>query len=174
MSFFPQIVQGPISRHSDLAPQLAEEKKFNYSALMRGIMLILWGLFKKVLIADAIAGIVNVGFDKVAELNGLQTWVTILAYLIQDYMDFSGCIDIAVGVAECFGIKLAHNFNRPYFALTIEEYWRRWHITLGSWFKDYIFYPISISKFSLKFGKFCKKHSKPNSYLAKQMPAIRE
>ena len=172
VSFFPQIIQGPISRHSELAPQLAEEKKFNYNAIIRGIMLVLWGLLKKIVIADAIAGIVNVGFDKVAELNGLQTWVTILAYLIQDYMDFSGCIDIAVGVAECFGIKLTHNFERPYFALTIEEYWRRWHITLGSWFKDYIFYPISISKFSLKFGKFCKKHSKPNSYLAKQMPAI--
>lgn len=172
VSFFPQIIQGPISRYNELAPQFAEEKKFDYQSIMRGIMLILWGLLKKLVIADVLAVTVNIGFDKAVELNGLQTWFTIIAYLIQDYMDFSGCIDIAIGVGECFGIKLPQNFNRPYFSLTIEEYWRRWHMTLGSWFKDYIFYPISISKFSIKFGKFCKKHSKPNSYVAKQMPAI--
>ena len=172
VSFFPQIIQGPISRHNDLAPQLAEEKTFDYNNIVRGVILILYGLVKKIVIADVLASIVNIGFDKVADLNGLQTWVTILSYLIQDYMDFSGCIDIAIGVAECFGIKLPQNFKRPYFSLSIESYWRRWHITLGSWFKEYIFYPISISKFSIKFGKFCKKHSKQNSYVAKQMPAI--
>lgn len=172
VSFFPQIIQGPISRYNELAPQFTEEKSFDYSKIIRGVTRILWGLMKKLVIADALATVVNTGFDKVPELNGLQTWVTILAYLIQDYMDFSGCIDIAIGAGECFGITLPENFKRPYFALTIEDYWRRWHATLGSWFKDYIFYPISISKFSLKFGKFCKKHSKPNSYVAKQMPAI--
>jgi len=172
ISFFPQIIQGPISRYSELAPQFTEEKSFDYDRLISGITRILWGLLKKLVIADALATIVNTGFDKVVELNGLQTWVTILAYLIQDYMDFSGCIDIAIGAGECLGIVMPENFKRPYFARTVEDYWRRWHATLGSWFKDYIFYPISISKFSLKFGKFCKKHSKPNSYLAKQMPAI--
>jgi len=172
VSFFPQIIQGPISRYNELAPQFKEEKRFNYQKLIRGILLILWGLAKKLIIADVLASSVNIGFDKVGDLNGLQAWYTIFAYLIQDYMDFSGCIDIAIGTAECFGINLPQNFNRPYFSLTIEEYWRRWHMTLGSWFKDYIFYPISISKFSIKFGKFCKKHSKPNSYVAKQMPAI--
>ena len=171
-SFFPQILQGPISRHSELAPQFEEKKKFDYDKVMRGVMLILWGLFKKLLIADVFGSIVSNGFDKVAQLNGLQTWFTIICYLIQDYTDFSGCIDIAMGVAECFGIKLAPNFERPYFSLSVEEYWRRWHMTLGSWFKDYIFYPISISKFSINFGKFCKKHSKKNSYIAKQLPAI--
>ena len=172
ISFFPQIIQGPISRFNELAPQFTEEKHFDYSKIIRGLTRVLWGLLKKLVIADTLATIVNAGFDKVSALNGVQTWITVLSYLVQDYMDFSGCIDIAIGVAECFGITMPENFKRPYLANTVEEYWRRWHATLGSWFKDYIFYPISISKFSLKFGKFCKKHSKPNSYVAKQMPAI--
>lgn len=171
-SFFPQIIQGPISRYNELAPQLAEHKKFSYDKIMRGIMLILWGLFKKLVIADVFGGVVTNGFGAVSSLNGLQAWFTLIAYLIQDYTDFSGCIDIAMGVAECFGIGLPQNFERPYFSLTISEYWRRWHMSLGSWFKDYIFYPISISKFSINLGKFCKKHSKKNSYVAKQIPAF--
>ncbi len=171
-SFFPQILQGPISRYSELAPQFMEEKKFDYEKIIRGVILILWGLLKKIVIADVFGGIVTNGFEKVAQLNGLQSWATIIAYLIQDYTDFSGCIDIAMGVAECFGIGLPQNFERPYFSLTIEEYWRRWHMSLGSWFKDYIFYPISISKFSINLGKFCKKHFKKSSYIAKQIPAF--
>ena len=171
VSFFPQIIQGPISRHSDLAPQLTAEHKFDYNKLIKGVLLILWGLVKKLLIADYLSTAVNNGFGDVASLNGLQANFTVLFYLIQDLMDFSGCIDIAMGVAECFGIELAPNFERPYFSLTISEYWRRWHMTLGSWFKDYLFYPISISKFSQKLGKFSKKIGK-NSYLSKQVPAI--
>lgn len=170
VSFFPQIIQGPISRHSELAKQFDEPHKFNYEQILSGFLLILWGLFKKLLIADVFATMVNIGFDKVSGLNGLQSVIVVLAYLIQDYADFSGCIDIAMGTAECFGIKLPQNFNRPYFSFTIPEYWRRWHMTLGTWFKDYIFYPISISKFSLKLGKFGKKCF--GEKFGKQLPAI--
>lgn len=171
ISFFPQIIQGPISRYSELGPQFKEQKKFDLDRIMRGIMLILFGLVKKLIIADFLANIVNSGFSKVLGLNNIQALITILSYLVQDYMDFSGCIDIAMGVAECFGIDLPQNFERPYFSFTIAEYWRRWHITLGTWFKDYIFYPISISKFSIKLGKGAKKLFK-DSWFAKQIPAI--
>lgn len=169
ISFFPQIIEGPISRFSELDGQLKEKHNFDYKKVTQGMQLILWGLFKKMVIADALAPCVNYMFDNALFINGAQTIIGTLAYLLQDYADFSGCIDIARGSSECFGITLPQNFNHPYFSFTIPEYWRRWHITLGTWFKDYIFYPLSISKFSIKFGKFCKKFMKN---FGKQMPAI--
>lgn len=170
ISYFPQIVQGPISRYSDLAPQFDQKHEFNYEQVLRGAQLILWGLFKKLVIADVLAGTVDIVFGSVATVNGAQSILGVIAYLVQDYTDFSGCIDIVRGVSACFGIELKDNFERPYFSLSIPEYWRRWHITLGTWFKDYIFYPISISKFSLKLGKFGKKVFGEKA--GKQLPAI--
>lgn len=157
LSFFPQIVQGPISRYDQIGEALIEGGDFDRKRVVRGGQLIVWGLFKKMVIADLFATFVNNVFNGYANASGLVLIFGILFYFFQDYADFSGCIDIARGSAECFGIDLPQNFERPYFSLSIAEYWRRWHMTLGTWFKDYIFYPISISKFSLKLGKFSKK-----------------
>lgn len=170
VSFFPQILQGPISRYNDLAPQLAEKHKFDYQNFTFGLQRILWGLFKKMIIADGLGMFVVAAFGDVGALNGGTAVIAVLFYAIQDYADFSGCMDIAIGVAQCMGIKLPENFRRPYFSRTIEEYWRRWHITLGTWFKDYIFYPISTSRFSMKLGKWTRKVFKGN--FGKQVPAI--
>ena len=170
LSFFPQILQGPISRHSETGAQLVEGHKFDYQNFVYGVQRILWGLFKKLVIADYLAGPVESMFGGYESMNGLQVSFGVVAYFIQDYADFSGCMDIALGVAQCMGVKLPENFRRPYFAITIEEYWRRWHITLGSWFKDYIFYPLSTSKFSLKLGKASKKVF--GSTFGKSIPAI--
>ncbi len=170
VSFFPQIIQGPISRYDELAPQLEEKHNFDYKEFTYGFQRILWGLFQKMVIADALGIFVDGVFGDVAAASGLQAFVAVIFYAIQDYADFAGCMDIVLGVSQSMGIKLAPNFQRPYFAKSVAEYWRRWHITLGSWFKDYIFYPLSISKGSIKLGKWAKKHL--GNETGKQIPAM--
>lgn len=170
ISYFPQIIEGPISRYNDLEPQLEEKHSFNYTEFTYGMQLVLWGLFKKMVIADALGLFVDTIFGNVAGANGLQAFVAVIFYAIQDYADFSGCMDIVLGISQCMGIKLMQNFKRPYFSRSIAEYWRRWHITLGSWFKDYLFYPFSISKGSIRLGKWSKKHF--GNDFGKQVPAM--
>ncbi len=143
VSFFPQLMQGPISRFTDLAPQLYTPRKFDGKALSFGLQKVLWGYFKKMVIADRIA--VAIGALKGEEYTGVAFLVLTVFYAVQIYGDFTGGIDITIGLAECFGIRLQENFVRPYFSKNIAEYWRRWHITLGEWMKSYIFYPISVS-----------------------------
>lgn len=170
VSYFPQMIEGPISRYGDLwDKELSQQHRLEYENLARGVLLILWGLFKKLVIADGLYLSVDVVFSDPFNMNGAQSWLGIIFYFIQDYADFSGCIDIALGVSQCFGIKLPQNFNHPYFSRTIPEYWRRWHITLGTWFKDYIFYPLSLSKFSMNLGKKAKKLMKN---FGKMVPGI--
>lgn len=155
VSFFPQLLQGPISKFSDLAPQLYAPHKFNGQTLSFGLQRILWGFFKKLVIADRIA--VAIGTLKGDAYTGVAFLILTIFYAVQIYGDFTGGIDITIGLAECFGIRLPENFIRPYFSKNIAEYWRRWHITLGVWMKDYIFYPISVSGPMRNLSKAARK-----------------
>ena len=160
VSFFPQMVQGPISRFNDLAPQLFARRSLDYTDLKYGIQLILWGYFKKMVIADRAAVLVNTVLDDPWSYSGSILAVGVLFYCIQLYGDFSGGIDIPRGVARLFGIDLAENFRRPLFSTSLTDFWRRWHITLGAWMRDSLFYPLSLSKPFGKLGKFTRKHLK--------------
>lgn len=156
VSFFPQILQGPIGRYSRLAHQLYAEHSFDWVRTRRALELILWGFFKKMVLADNAAVFVDAAFNDPAGFSGLSI-VGVLGYSIQLYGDFSGGMDVVMGVALLFGVELDQNFRRPYFAVSITDFWHRWHITLGNWMKDYIFYPLSLSKGMGKFGKFARK-----------------
>lgn len=158
VSFFPQILQGPIGRFKDLAPQLYQPKKASYEDLKFGLQLMLWGYFKKMIIADRTAVIANYVFENYFNISGAGVAFGVFMYAIQDYADFSGCIDIARGCAQAMGITMAENFRRPYFSKTVSEFWRRWHMSLGSWMKDYVFYPFSLTNGVRKISKFAKKH----------------
>lgn len=163
VSFFPQLVQGPISKFSSLAPQLYAPHSFNRREFLFGLERVLWGFFKKLVIADRIAAAVIE--LKGPEYTGISFLVLTVFYAVQIYGDFTGGIDITIGLAQTLGINLTENFIRPYFSKNIAEYWRRWHITLSVWMKDYIFYPLSVSKPMLnlsksarqKFGNFGKR-----------------
>lgn len=168
VSFFPQIIQGPISRFGELAPELYKETAFDFNRIKSGCYRIAWGLFKKLVIADRLAVYVTTAIDFREDYKGIYLLFAVFFYSMQIYGDFSGGIDVALGVSELFGIRIAENFERPFFSKTIAEYWRRWHITLGTWFKDYIFYPLSISKRIINLGKWTKTHV--NEALGKRIP----
>ena len=151
VSFFPQLVQGPISKYSQLAPSLFAEHKFDRKQVSFGIQRMLWGFFKKMVIADRIAAAVVA--LRGTEYYGTGFLLLSIFYAVQIYGDFTGGIDIAIGMGEALGVKMPENFVRPFFSKNIAEYWRRWHISLGEWMKDYIFYPISVSKPMLNLSK---------------------
>jgi len=157
VSFFPQILQGPIGRFDKLACQFFEEHKFELQNIQFGLQLILWGYFKKIVLADRAAVVVNKVFNDYTNYSGFYIIFAVLLYSVELYADFSGGMDVVIGIAQIFGIKLDQNFARPFFSRSISEFWRRWHITLGTWMKDYIFYPFTLSKPMNKFGKFSKK-----------------
>ena len=165
VSFFPQLIQGPISKYSQLAPTLYAPHRFDGKQVSFGLQRMLWGYFKKLVVADRIA--VAIGTLKGEEYTGVAFLVLTLFYAIQIYGDFTGGIDVTIGLAEAMGIRLPENFIRPYFSKNIAEYWRRWHITLGEWMKDYIFYPISVSEPMRKLSKAARKRS-PN--FGKRLP----
>lgn len=155
--YFPHIVQGPIARYGQLAPQFLTEKTFHYEQMTSGLQLMLWGLFKKMVIADRLNIFVSQIYGNYQNYSGVIFIVATILYSIQIYADFSGCMDIVSGISEAFGISLAKNFDHPYFSRSIPEFWRRWHITLGTWFKDYVFYPVSRSELCKKFNKWTRK-----------------
>ncbi len=169
VSFFAQIVQGPFGRYDQLGHQLYEEHRFSFERLKSGLTLMLWGYFKKLVIAETIAPSVNEIFSNIGEFNAIQLVMGTVYYSIQVYADFSGYMDIASGICEIFGIELARNFDRPYFSKSVQEFWRRWHITLGAWFKDYVFFPLSVSKVAVTLSKKCRKKGWLN--LAKLLPS---
>jgi len=146
VSFFPQLVAGPIVRASHLLPQLLSKRVFKYDQGVQGLRLILWGLFKKVVIADSLAWRVNYSFENYHTLDGGTLLLGLIYFSIQIYCDFSGYSDIAIGTAKLFGINIRTNFNFPYFSRDIGEFWRRWHISLSSWFRDYLYIPLGGSK----------------------------
>ena len=143
--YFPQLVQGPISKYSELAPELFKEHKLDWKNIKYGVQLMLWGFFKKLVIADRIGVQVNSIFYGETEPYGLTAWIGLLFYGIQLYCDFSGGIDVIRGASQCFGVGMKENFRQPYFSSSLGEFWRRWHISLGTWMKDYIFYPVSMA-----------------------------
>ena len=170
MSFFPQIVQGPIHRHSQIAEQLYEGHRFEYKNLCFGAQLALWGLMKKLIIADRLAVAVQSVFGKMDSYSGPIFFFAALLYGVQIYTDFSGGMDIARGVAQTMGIRLEMNFDQPFFASSIENFWRRWHMTLGAWMRDYVFYPLSLSK---AFTKLSRKSRKIfGQFIGKRLPAF--
>ena len=151
--FFPQVVEGPIGRFDELGEQLYEGHPFDYKRDAFALQLILWGLFKKMVLADRANPFVDEVFGNYTAYSGAMTALGALVYTLQIYADFSGVIDIVTGSAELFGVRLAKNFDRPFFSHTVSEFWRRWHMTLGSWLRDYVFYPISLSRWSQKLGR---------------------
>ena len=156
VSFFPQIVQGPISIYDQLAHQLYEPHSFDFTRFKHGMMLILWGFVKKLIIADRAVIAINTVTDSYNSYGGSTLLFTILLYSVQLYADFSGGIDISRGVAQIFGIDMIDNFKRPYFSKSINEYWRRWHISLGAWLKNYLFYPVAMSNVFINASKKMK------------------
>ena len=146
VSYFPLLVAGPIERATHLLPQLKVKRSFNYEQAKSGIYQILWGLFKKVVIADTCATYANAIFDNYESMNSLSLIIGSVYFAFQIYGDFSGYSDIALGVSKLFGIELLRNFNYPYFSRDIAEFWRRWHISLSSWFRDYVYIPLGGSK----------------------------
>lgn len=146
VSFFPLLVAGPIERASHLLPQVQRKRTFNYRQAVQGCRLILWGMVKKVVIADSLAGIADNIFNNYEQQNGVSLIIGAIAFSFQIYGDFSGYSDIALGTAKLFGFELLSNFRFPYFSRDIAEFWRRWHISLSSWFRDYLYIPLGGSK----------------------------
>ena len=144
ISFFPQLVAGPIERASSLLPQFLKKREFDYDTAMEGMRQILWGLFKKLLIANNCAYAVDSVFylHSRTPIPGSDLLLAAILFSFQIYADFSGYSDIAIGTAKLFGIKLSRNFNNPYFSRNVSEFWRRWHISLMSWFRDYVYIPL--------------------------------
>src|ERR1700712_2625170 len=146
VSFFPLLVAGPIERATHLLPQIKKKRHFNYDQAMDGFYQILWGLFKKIVIADSCALYANDIFDHHQDMNSFSLILGAIYFAFQIYGDFSGYSDIALGTSKLLGIDLLRNFNYPYFSRDIAEFWRRWHISLSSWFRDYLYIPLGGSK----------------------------
>ena len=150
-SFFPLLIQGPICRYGQLAPQLFQEHPYHRKNLSFGLQRMLWGYFKKLVIADRIAPAVVI-LHGVAD-SGAAFFLLTLFYAVQIYADFTGGIDVVLGLSQALGIELPENFSLPFFSKTVAEYWRRWHISLGEWMKNYIFFPVSVSRPMLRLSK---------------------
>lgn len=142
VSFFPQLVAGPIERSKNLLTQIHEKHTFNYTRVKYGLQLMLWGLFQKIVIADRVAIVVNTVYGDYTNYEGFQIAVATVLFAVQIYCDFAGYSNMAIGAAQVMGFKLMDNFNCPYFATSIKDFWRRWHISLSSWFKDYLYIPL--------------------------------
>lgn len=146
MGWFPIIVQGPISRHAQLAGQLCAPHDFSFERICSGAQLMLWGYMKKLIIADRAAMLVNQVYGHYTDYAGLAVAVAALLYTLQLYADFSGCVDICRGCSRLVGVELAENFRRPFFSVSVKELWRRWHMSLSSWFRDYLYIPLGGSR----------------------------
>lgn len=163
--YFPQIVQGPIARYNRLEKEVFKEHPFDYKQICFGIQLMLYGYAKKMILADRLALYTSRVFGNLQSYEGLVILIAVLASAFQIYMDFSGCMDIVRGASQIFGVTLDCNFDHPFFSTSTAEFWRRWHITLGTWFKDYIYMPVAVSKWLIKLitrirNKFGKEEAK--------------
>ena len=157
LSFFPLIMEGPISPYGQIADDLWKGNPIRFQNLSDGCIRIVWGMFKKLIIADRLNVLVGTIFGDYENYHGAMIAVAAIAYTIQLYMEFSGCMDIVIGSGRIFGIKLPENFKQPFFAKSAADFWRRWHISLGVWFRTYIFYPVSLSVPVRKWNRFAKK-----------------
>ena len=156
--YFPKILEGPISKHRILGSQLIEGHKFDYNRFCFGLQRIIWGFFKKLVIADHLSVFVSIVFNNSQFYTGSEFLVAAVFGAVQLYCDFSGCMDIALGVSECFGITLEENFCRPFASRSAAEFWRRWHISLGAWFKDYVYMPIVVSSRMIRISGWMRKN----------------
>lgn len=161
LTFFPHIIQGPFSRYNKLKDSLNTEHEFSFDRMGEGIVRMLWGFFKKMVIADRLGIVVQNIYGGEGSYGGIYILVLMITVTLQLYADFSGYMDIAAGICRVLGIELQENFRQPFFSRSIEEVWRRWHITLGEWFRDYLFYSISMSKAAQKLGRKCKEKISP-------------
>ena len=166
--FFPQVISGPITRFSEMREQFINEQKFNYQNIEYGLRRMLWGYFKKFVISERFAMISTGVYSHYTDFGAIDIVLATLCYAIQLYTDFSGCMDIIMGAGRLFGIKLPENFKAPFFSKTIQEFWQRWHITLGLWFKDYVMFPVQMNPAILKLGKICKEKCGKN--IGKKVP----
>lgn len=158
LGFFPQIMEGPISMYGQTADALWAGEDLQETNLSEGFIRILWGLFKKVVIADRLYMVVTYVFDRYQEYSGAVIAAAAVAYTVQLYMEFSGCMDMVIGSARLFGVVLPENFRQPFASRNKAEFWRRWHMTLGTWLKTYVFFPVSVSKPVKKWNQFGRKH----------------
>lgn len=156
VSFFPQLLQGPIGRFRRLAPQLYEPHAFDLNNISFGLQRMIWGFAKKMIVADWAGVFADAIWADLDRYNGIALF-GLLFYGIQLYADFSGAMDVVIGTGNLFGIQVDENFRRPYLATSMADFWKRWHITLGEWMMDYVFYPVSLSKWMMKFSKWSKK-----------------
>lgn len=168
VSFFPQLVQGPIGRYGEMSQTLYAPHSFDSKAVGYGLERLLCGYFKKMVIADRVFVALSTMIGDSSKYNGAYAIVIMLMYTLQLYADFTGGIDITIGLSEAMGIRLSENFVRPYFSKSLKEYWRRWHISMCSWFRDYLFYPVSVSKPMQKLTKFAKRRF--GDKVGKRMP----
>lgn len=155
--YFPVIISGPILKYREHGEQFFAPHAFDYKKVAYGLQRMLWGFFKKLVIAERLGILVNTVYGDYEGYPGAYIWVATICYAFQLYTDFSGCMDIVLGMSESFGILLPENFKTPFFARSVAEYWRRWHITLGVWMKDYVFYPVLRSKFFTRLNKSFKE-----------------
>ena len=146
LAFFPQITEGPICRYSQTAEQLWSVGRIDFSNLTLGLERLLYGMMKKIVVADRLNPLIKEVFDNYNMYDGGVIALAAVCYTIQLYMDFSGAMDAVTGIAQMLGVTMPENFRRPFFSKTISEFWKRWHITLGEWLKDYLFYPVTMSK----------------------------
>lgn len=170
VSFFLQVVQGPFSRYDLTGKQLSKPHPFDYDNFKLGALRMLWGYLKKMVIADWLGVYVSQVMDNPSNQNALPMLIAIALYTVQMYCDFSGYMDIVCGAGQALNLVVPENFDRPLGAKSVAEFWRRWHITLGAWFKDYVFYPVSVSRPAVKLSKALRTSGKPR--LAKLAPAV--
>jgi D-alanyl-lipoteichoic acid acyltransferase DltB (MBOAT superfamily) len=156
-SFFPQITQGPISAWNDLSGELFAPHSLDYDGFSFGVQRLIWGFFKKMVVANILAAYVGDVFANYAAYTGAAVFLGALCYAAQIYADFSGYMDIMCGLCQILGIRLTENFERPYFSKSIAEYWRRWHMSLGAWFKNYVYFPLAMARWNQKLGKAAKQ-----------------
>ena len=168
IGYYPQLTSGPITRYGQMEGQLFECHKFNYEGVTFGLQRMLWGVFKKLVISARLGVMVDTIYGNTLVYNGLYIWLAAVLFLLQLYTDFSGCMDIIIGASECYGITLPENFRTPFFSRSVQEFWQRWHITLGGWMRDYIMYPVMRSKAWRSLTKWTRTHLGKKA--AKQLP----
>lgn len=157
VSFFPEIIQGPIEKYQNINSQFDNPEKMDYRLFRNALYRILWGMVKKLVFSQKIGEMIPAAFAASSLLSGYQILIGTMFYSMQLYADFTGYMDIMQGTAELFGIHISKNFNCPYFSESMEAFWHRWHMTMGGWFREYIFYPVSTSKIMKSFSRICRK-----------------
>lgn len=169
VSYYPQLTSGPVVRYQQVSPELYRRHQFDYQAVTFGLQRMLWGIFKKLVLSARLGILVDTIYGDPSSYQGLYVWMAAGLFVLQLYTDFSGCIDIIMGVSECYGIKLPENFRTPLFSRSVQEFWQRWHITLGAWMRDYILYSVLRSALCRKLAQWVKPRWGKKA--ARQIPA---